>query len=76
MPGHITSAIAAYPELGNTGVPVPVSTDVGIHPDIINVNEPTLVFLQDVLAEVMDLFPGEFVHLGGDEVLLESPHPE
>jgi hexosaminidase len=68
MPGHITSAIAAYPELGNTGVPIPVATTVGIHEDILNVEESTLVFLEDVLGEVLELFPGDTVHVGGDEV--------
>jgi hexosaminidase len=68
MPGHITSAIAAYPELGNTGVPVPVATTVGIHEDILNVEESTLLFLEDVLGELLELFPGDTVHVGGDEV--------
>ncbi len=68
MPGHITSAIAAYPELGNTGMPIPVATTVGIHEDILNVENSTFVFLEDVLGEVLDLFPGDTVHVGGDEV--------
>jgi hexosaminidase len=68
MPGHITSAIAAYPELGNTGVPIPVSTTVGIHDDILNVEDGTFAFLEGVFDEVLALFPGEFVHVGGDEV--------
>ena len=68
MPGHIISAIASYPELGNTGVPIPVATTVGIHEDILNVNDATFAFLEDVLSEMLDLFPGEFVHVGGDEV--------
>jgi hexosaminidase len=68
MPGHITSAIAAYPELGNTGVPIPVATTVGVHEDILNVEDGTFVFLENVFDEVLALFPGEFVHVGGDEV--------
>jgi hexosaminidase len=68
MPGHTMSAIAAYPELGNTGVPIQVATTVGIHDDILNVKDSTFAFLEDVLSEVLDLFPGEFVHVGGDEV--------
>jgi len=67
MPGHIISAIASYPELGNTGVPIPVATTVGIHEDILNVNDSTFAFLEDVLSELLDLFPGKFVHVGGDE---------
>jgi hexosaminidase len=68
MPGHVTAAIAAHPELGNTGLPIPVATTVGIHEDIFNVKEETFAFLEDVLDEVLALFPGEFVHVGGDEV--------
>ena len=68
MPGHIMSAIAAYPELGNTGVPIPVATTVGIHEDILNVKDETFTFLEGVLDEVMELFPGDFIHVGGDEV--------
>ena len=68
MPGHIASAIAAYPELGNTGVPIPVATTVGIHEDILNVEDSTFAFLEDVLGEMLDLFPGDTVHVGGDEV--------
>jgi len=68
MPGHITSAIAAHPELGNTGQPIPVATTVGIHEDILNVKDETFLFLEDVLGEMLELFPGDFVHVGGDEV--------
>jgi hexosaminidase len=68
MPGHVISAISAYPELGNTGVAIPVATTVGIHEDILNPNESTLGFVENVLAEVTSLFPGDFVHVGGDEV--------
>jgi hexosaminidase len=68
MPGHMIAAIASYPELGNTGVPIPVATTVGIHEDILNVNDATFTFLEDVLSEVLDLFPGDVVHVGGDEV--------
>jgi hexosaminidase len=68
MPGHSTAAIAAYPELGNTGRPVEVATRWGIFEDIFNVEESTFRFLQNVLDEVMDLFPSPFIHIGGDEV--------
>lgn len=68
MPGHIQSAIAAYPELGNFDAPVEVSTLWGIHARTLDVEEPTIAFVQDVLREVMALFPGRFIHLGGDEV--------
>lgn len=68
MPGHSQAAIAAYPELGNTGKQLEVSCSWGIHEDVFNVEEHTILFLQDVLKEVMDLFPSTFIHVGGDEV--------
>lgn len=77
MPGHIQSAIAAYPELGNTGIPIEVATRWGIQEHTLNVEEHTVSFMQDVLEELMALFPGRFLHVGGDEVLTrqweESP---
>jgi hexosaminidase len=72
MPGHIQSAIAAHPELGNTDLPIEVATTWGIHEHTLDVEEPTIAFMQDVLAEVMELFPGRFIHLGGDEVLTKQ----
>ncbi len=68
MPGHAQAAIASYPELGNTREKLEVSTRWGVHTNIFNVNESTIEFLQNVLAEVLELFPGEFIHIGGDEV--------
>ncbi len=68
MPGHCEAAIAAYPELGNTAKQLEVSTHRGISKNIFNVDEKTIHFLQDVLAEVLDIFPGRFIHVGGDEV--------
>lgn len=67
MPGHAKAAIAAYPELGVTGEQVEVATYWGVFPDIYNVEESTFSFLEDVLSEVMDIFPGEYIHIGGDE---------
>ncbi len=67
MPGHAQAAIAAYPELGNTDHPVEVCTTWGIREDVFNVDESTLTFLQNVLEEVLALFPSEFIHIGGDE---------
>jgi len=69
MPGHAQAAIAAYPELGNDvlGEPLDVRTYWGISENVFNVEESTLAFLQDVLTEVLDLFPSEFIHVGGDE---------
>ena len=67
MPGHAQSAIAAYPELGNTGKKLEVSINWGVHKNIFNADEKTILFLQDVLTEVLELFPSEFIHIGGDE---------
>ncbi len=67
MPGHAQAAIAAYPELGNRRMPIPVSTHWGIHEDVFNPEEDTIRFLQDVLDEVIELFPSPYIHIGGDE---------
>jgi len=68
MPGHSVAALAAYPELGCTGGPYKVRTSWGIEPDIYCAgNEKTYTFLEDVLTEVMQLFPSKFIHIGGDE---------
>ncbi|MHC4512137.1 MAG: beta-N-acetylhexosaminidase [Planctomycetota bacterium] len=67
MPGHAQAAIAAYPQLGNTEERLEVGTRWGASPNVLNVNDETFAFLEDVLTEVIGLFPGEFVHIGGDE---------
>jgi hexosaminidase len=67
MPGHAVAAIAAYPELGVTGEPMDVATHWGVFSDIFNADPATIEFLQNVLTEVMDIFPGRYVHVGGDE---------
>jgi hexosaminidase len=68
MPGHSTAAIAAYPELSCTGDPLEVQTKWGVFEDVYCAgNDHTFEILQDVLTEVMDLFPGQFIHIGGDE---------
>jgi hexosaminidase len=69
MPGHASAAIAAYPELGVTGEPSVVPADWGIYPNLFNVEESTFAFLEDVLSEVIELFPGEYIHVGGDEAV-------
>ncbi|MDH7599994.1 MAG: beta-N-acetylhexosaminidase [Sedimentisphaerales bacterium] len=68
MPGHCQAALAAYPELGVTGRQVEVMTYWGVSEDIMNPNEFTIRFMQDVLSEVMKLFDSPFIHIGGDEV--------
>lgn len=67
MPGHAQAAIAAYPELGNTGRALEVHPTWGVNENVFNVNENTILFLQDVLTEVIALFPSKFIHIGGDE---------
>jgi hexosaminidase len=74
MPGHAQAAIAAYPELGVTGLPTAVSPDWGVHTYLYNVDENTFDFLQNVLAEVIDLFPGAYIHVGGDEAAKDQWH--
>jgi len=67
MPGHMQAAIAAYPELGNSGQPLEVSTDWGISEHVLNMEESTAEFCANVLDEVMELFGSPYVHIGGDE---------
>jgi hexosaminidase len=69
MPGHASAAIASYPELGVTGKPAAVPADWGIYQNLFNVEESTFAFLEDVLDEVMELFPSEYIHVGGDEAV-------
>ena len=69
LPGHMMAALASYPELGCTGGPYEVATSWGIKPDVLCVgNEKTFEFLEDVFDEVVELFPSEYIHVGGDEV--------
>jgi hexosaminidase len=72
MPGHAQAAIAAYPRLGNTRERVKVWTQWGVSKYIFNPEEKTIRFLQNVLDEVLRLFPGEFIHIGGDEAVKDQ----
>jgi len=63
MPGHSSAAIAAYPQLSYADHPVAVATSWGICSDILAPEQSTIDFYQDVLREVMDLFPSRFIHL-------------
>lgn len=68
MPGHAMAALAAYPELGCTGGPYKVQGTWGVLQDVFCAgNEKTFAFLQDVLDEVIPLFPSKYIHVGGDE---------
>ena len=69
MPGHSTAAISCYPEISCTGGPFEVGTLWGIYYDVYCAgNEKTFQFLEDVISEVVELFPGKYIHVGGDEV--------
>ena len=67
MPGHSLAALAAYPELACTPGPFEVGMTWGVFEDIYCPSEETFKFLQNVLTEVIELFPGELIHVGGDE---------
>jgi len=69
MPGHAQAARAAYPELGYSGKSLEVLTKWGVSEEIFSASEKTITFLQDVLTEVMELFPSKFIHTGGDEAV-------
>ena len=75
MPGHSRAALAAYPELGcEPGKAYQVSETWGVFKDVYCPTEKTFTFLQDVLTEVMALFPSRYIHIGGDEVPKEEWH--
>jgi hexosaminidase len=68
MPGHSVAALAAYPNLGCTGGPYEVRTTWAVADDVYCAGkEETFAFLEDVLDEVIALFPGKYIHIGGDE---------
>ncbi|HJP99423.1 MAG TPA: family 20 glycosylhydrolase [Rhodanobacteraceae bacterium] len=67
IPGHSQAAIASYPWLGVTGKRPPVSSDWGITTWLLKPDARTLQFVYDVMDEVMQLFPSQYIHIGGDE---------
>ena len=68
MPGHALAALAAYPELGCTGGPYEVAQEWGIFEDVFCAgNDKNFEFLEDILSEVTELFPSQYIHIGGDE---------
>lgn len=67
MPGHALAALAAYPEFSCTGGPFQVGKTWGVLEDVFCPKDETFTFLKNVLTEVMDLFPSEYIHIGGDE---------
>lgn len=76
MPGHAQAAIAAYPALGTaTGAGPPklaVSSKWGVHTHLFNVDSGTFTFLENVLDEVLRLFPSRYIHVGGDEAVKDE----
>ncbi len=72
MPGHSQAALAAYPELGCTPAASAGSGDLDVHNDVFCPKEETFSFLQNVLSEIIALFPGAYIHIGGDEVSKDS----
>jgi hexosaminidase len=77
MPGHATAAIAAYPSLGSAAAtpaaaPPAVSARWGVLDHLFNLEPQTFGFLENVLAEVMELFPAAYIHIGGDEALKDE----
>ena len=68
LPGHMQAALAAYPELGCTGGPYEVWKQWGVSDNVLCAgNDQTIQFIKDVLAEIIDIFPSEYIHVGGDE---------
>ena len=72
VPGHATAAIAAYPELGSIDTPLQPTSEWGVFPNLFNNEEATLAFLEDVIAELVPLFPGRYFHIGGDEAVKDQ----
>ena len=72
MPGHAQAAVAAYPQLGVTAKRPAVSTDWGVNPWLYNVDDATFSFIENVLDEVMALFPSTYIHVGGDEAIKDQ----
>ena len=75
MPGHASAALASYPELGCRGAEYPykVQTTWGVFPEVFCAGNPeTVTFLEKVLDEICDIFPSEYIHIGGDEAPREE----
>jgi len=67
MPGHAMAALNAYPQFSCTGLKEEVATSWGVFDHVFCTKDETFTFLEDILIEVMDLFPGTYIHIGGDE---------
>jgi len=69
VPGHAQAAVAAYPEHGVVDGPTLPSANWGVNPYLFNPRDETLQFLENILAEVLEMFPGQYIHIGGDEAV-------
>lgn len=67
MPGHASAMLAAYPHLGNFDVKYEVQGTWGVFNEVLSPSDTTFEFLENVLTEVAALFPGKYIHIGGDE---------
>jgi len=74
MPGHAQALVAAYPQVGVTGKHLEVSSDWGVNTCLYNTSADSLTFVKNVLDEIMGLFPGKYIHLGGDEAIKDEWH--
>jgi hexosaminidase len=72
MPGHAQAAVASYPDVGVTGKRPLVSVDWGVNPYLYNVDDATFQFVDNVLDEVLALFPSHYIHVGGDEAIKDQ----
>jgi hexosaminidase len=72
IPGHATAIIAAYPELGTTTEPLKPVAEWGVFVNLLNTEESTMVFMEHVFEELVALFPGRYVHIGGDEAVKDQ----
>jgi hexosaminidase len=73
MPGHASAALAAYPQFGSSDVHLSApASEYGIFPNLYNVNDETFAFLENILTEVMQLFPSTYIHVGGDEAIKDQ----
>ncbi|MFD0724598.1 beta-N-acetylhexosaminidase [Lysobacter brunescens] len=72
IPGHATAIIAAYPELGTTTEPLKPVAEWGVFVNLLNTEESTMVFMEHVFEELVSLFPGRYVHIGGDEAVKDQ----
>jgi hexosaminidase len=70
MPGHATAPLVAYPEYGSAATPLTsMPVGWGIYPNLYNAKDSTFTFLENILTEVLELFPSEYIHVGGDEAI-------